>query len=63
MWKMAKYKFAFYVSVYVFRRIVKARKVDVKQCDCIVTLSIVVYVENIHSLRNRPEMLTKDSHR
>ena len=47
----------------IFRRIVKARKVDVAQCNCIVTLSIVIYVDNMYSLRNRPEMLTKDSHR
>jgi hypothetical protein len=26
---------------------VKARKVDVAQCNCIVTLSIVIYVDNI----------------
>ena len=31
----------------VFWRIVKARKVDVAQCNCIVTLSIVIYVDNI----------------
>ena len=36
------------------RRIVKARKV-VAQCNCIVTLSIVIYVDNMYSLRNRPE--------
>ena len=39
----------------VFRRIVKARKVDVAQCNCIVTLSIVMYVDNMYSVRNRPE--------
>jgi hypothetical protein len=48
--------------LYVFRRIVKARKVDIAQCNCIVTLSIVIYVDNMYSQRNRPEMLTKDSH-
>jgi hypothetical protein len=31
----------------VFWRIVKARKVDFAQCNCIVTLSIVIYVDNI----------------
>jgi hypothetical protein len=31
----------------VFWRIVKTRKVDVAQCNCIVTLSIVIYVDNI----------------
>ena len=31
----------------VFWRIVKARKVDVAQFNCIVTLSIVIYVDNI----------------
>jgi hypothetical protein len=31
----------------VFWRIVKARKVDVAQCNCIDTLSIVIYVDNI----------------
>jgi hypothetical protein len=31
----------------VFWRIVKVRKVDVAQCNCIVTLSIVIYVDNI----------------
>ena len=46
----------------VFRRIVKARKVYVAQCNCTVTLSIVIYVDNMHSLRNKPEMLIKDSH-
>ena len=47
--------------LYVFRRIVKARKVDIAQCNCIVTLSIVIYVDNMYSQRNRPEMLTKAS--
>ena len=32
-------------------------KVDVAQCDCIVTLSIVIYVDNLYLLRNRPERL------
>ena len=61
MWRMAKYKFVYIhvlkKSLFIFfRRIVKARKVDDAQCDCIATLSIFIYVENIHSLRNRPEM-------
>jgi hypothetical protein len=53
MWKMAKYKYV-YIHVLkknrflcVFWRIVKARKVEVAQCNCIVTLSIVIYVDNI----------------
>ena len=45
----------------VLRSIVKARKLDVAQCNCILTLSIVNYVDNMHSLRNRPEMINKDS--
>jgi hypothetical protein len=40
----------------VFWRIVKAREVDVAQCNCIVTLSIVIYVDNMYSQRNRPEI-------
>ena len=68
MWRMANINLFIYMYsksrfLCVFRRIVKARKVDDAQCDCIVTLSIFIYVENIHSLRNRPEMLTKNSHR
>jgi hypothetical protein len=31
----------------VFWRIVKARKVDVVQCNCIVTLYVVIYIDNI----------------
>ena len=48
----------------VFWRIVKARKVDVAQC---ILYCYVIYChlcrQYMYSLRNRPEMLTKDSHR